>query len=201
MKTSHSFSRILWPSLLRFYKLILVILAFDFHEYAFILSYGKHELIQFPIVTEYFKKAKTIRKCFEWEGMHGFHHCKFAWEPPSANNIKFIHFYFIVERIIQEFSTAIVWLCQWAPSRQWCHDSHTWCLKFEIRLFFHYWNLRLDCSFKGRSLLPARIGGQWKGLKEDGKQSKSFFMSKVSFPYMLIPHDNWILICRQPSSC
>jgi hypothetical protein len=65
MKTSHSFSRIPWPSLLRFYILILAILVFDFHKYAFILSYGKHELIQFPIITIYFKKAKTIRKCFE----------------------------------------------------------------------------------------------------------------------------------------
>jgi hypothetical protein len=76
------------------------------------------------------------------------------------------------------------------------HDVEIPLLKSEIRFFFKDTNFHLQ-GLVGNELATA---WQWEGLKEDGKKFKSSFMFKVSFPYMLILHDNWILICKQTPS-
>jgi fatty-acid desaturase len=63
----------------------------------FILSYVKLELIQYIFVTTHSMEAEAVLWCSEWETMHRSHHCRCARDPPSANNIKSIHFYTSVE--------------------------------------------------------------------------------------------------------
>ena len=70
-------------------------------------------------------------------------------------------------------------------------------LKSEIRLFFQGYKFTTFKDWWGMNQLRLANG---KDLKKTINNLTNSFISKVSFPYMFILHDNWILICQQTTS-